>query len=339
MASAKKLPSGNWRIQVFVGKNADGSNNMKSFTAPTRWEAEKIAAEFIEEGRKEKKKFTVAKAVDGYISLKSNVLSPSTIRGYGILRRNRLQSLMPLDIHEVNSFTMQQAINEDAATVSGKTINEAKNLILTALKLYGVKPDICVTLPAKKPTIKNLPTAEEFINIIRGTDIELPCLLAVWLSLRISEVRGLQFGDIGKDNRGTVRRSKLYFDGADHVRDVNKTFKSTRMLKVPPYLLNLINAVPHQSDDEFIVQMGYQQIRNHMTALLKAHDLYMTFHDLRHLNASVMLALGIPDKYAMERGGWATNSTLKNVYQHTFSAERDQVDEKIDNYFNGILGC
>ena len=339
MASAKKLPSGNWRIQVFVGKNADGSNNMKSFTAPTRWEAEKIAAEFIEEGRKEKKKFTVAKAVDGYISLKSNVLSPSTIRGYGILRRNRLQSLMPLDIHEVNSFTMQQAINEDAATVSGKTINEAKNLVLTALKLYGVKPDICVTLPAKKPTIKNLPTAEEFINIIRGTDIELPCLLAVWLSLRISEVRGLQFGDIGKDNRVTVRRSKLYFDGADHVRNVNKTFKSTRMLKVPPYLLNLINAVPHQSDDEFIVQMGYQQIRNHMTALLKAHDLYMTFHDLRHLNASVMLALGIPDKYAMERGGWATNSTLKNVYQHTFSAERDQVDEKIDNYFNGILGC
>ena len=339
MASAKKLPSGNWRIQVFVGKNADGSNNMKSFTAPTRWEAEKMAAEFIEEGRKEKKKFTVAKAVDGYISLKSNVLSPSTIRGYGILRRNRLQSLMPLDIHEVNSFTMQQAINEDAATVSGKTINEAKNLVLTALKLYGVKPDICVTLPAKQPTIKNLPTAEEFINIIRGTDIELPCLLAVWLSLRISEVRGLQFGDIGKDNRVTVRRSKLYFDGADHVRNVNKTFKSTRMLKVPPYLLNLINAVPHQSDDEFIVQMGYQQIRNHMTALLKAHDLYMTFHDLRHLNASVMLALGIPDKYAMERGGWATNSTLKNVYQHTFSAERDQVDEKIDNYFNGILGC
>ena len=56
------------------------------------------------------------------------------------------------------------------------------------------------------------------------------------------------------------------------------------------------------------------------------------------MNASVMLALGIPDKYAMERGGWSTNSTLKNVYQHTFSEERKRVDEKIDNYFNGILG-
>ena len=58
----------------------------------------------------------------------------------------------------------------------------------------------------------------------------------------------------------------------------------------------------------------------------------------RHLNASVMLMLGIPDKYAMERGGWSTNHTLKAVYQHTFSEERKLVDEKIDNYFNNILG-
>lgn len=50
-----------------------------------------------------------------------------------------------------------------------------------------------------------------------------------------------------------------------------------------------------------------------------------------------MLFLNIPDKYAMERGGWSTSSTLKNVYQHTFSEERKQVDKKIDDYFNGIL--
>ena len=62
----------------------------------------------------------------------------------------------------------------------------------------------------------------------------------------------------------------------------------------------------------------------------------MRFHDLRHLNASVMLQLGIPDKYAMERGGWSTNQTLKNVYQHTFSAERQIVDDKIDQFFENI---
>lgn len=50
-----------------------------------------------------------------------------------------------------------------------------------------------------------------------------------------------------------------------------------------------------------------------------------------------MLMLGIPDKYAMERGGWSTNATLKNVYQHTFTDERKQVDEMIDRYFEEAL--
>lgn len=50
-----------------------------------------------------------------------------------------------------------------------------------------------------------------------------------------------------------------------------------------------------------------------------------------------MLMLGVPDKYAMERGGWSTNATLKNVYQHTFTDERKRVDKQIDDFFNDIL--
>lgn len=59
----------------------------------------------------------------------------------------------------------------------------------------------------------------------------------------------------------------------------------------------------------------------------------ITFHQLRHLNASVMLALGVPNLYAQERGGWSTDHTLKSVYQHTFSAERSRVDSLIDDFF------
>jgi integrase len=63
----------------------------------------------------------------------------------------------------------------------------------------------------------------------------------------------------------------------------------------------------------------------------------MRFHDLRHMNASVMLQLGVPDKYAMERGGWSTDSTLKQVYQHTFDEKRNEIDSQIDDYFNKLL--
>ena len=160
-------------------------------------------------------RFAVGQAIDGYMDLKRNVLSHSTIHGYGIIRRNRLQSLMTMDIHEVDSFAMQKAINEDAVKLSSKSINEAKNLIVTALKLYGDKLELNVTLPPKKPKIKNLPTPQQVIQMVRGTDIELPCLLAIWLSLRISEVRGLQFGDL-KGNVLTIQRSKLRYRERSH---------------------------------------------------------------------------------------------------------------------------
>lgn len=331
MATIQQLPSGNWRALFYI-ENPDGTRTRKSLTAPTRWEAERLAAEYS--GSVEH--LTVAKALDGYLALKKNVLSPSTLYGYQVIRRNRLQSIMDVDIHKLNSVMLQKAINEDAQRMGRKSISEAKNLLMTALKLYGVRTEFNVTLPPKKPQIKNLPTPAQVIQLVRGTDIELPCMLALWLSLRISEVRGLQFGDL-KDGVLTVQRSKLALANRDVVREVNKTYLSTRQLVLPPYLIGLIQAIPHTSEDEFIVPMSYQDIRAHLTKLTRAKGYTLTFHQLRHLNASVMLSLGVPDKYAMERGGWATNSTLKNVYQHTFSEERKQVDEMIDRYFEEAL--
>ena len=336
MANAKQMPFGNWRVQVFLGTNADGKKMKKSITAPTRWQAEMLAAEFLETVQTARSKFTVAQAVRGYIDSKKNVLSPSTVYCYEIILKNRLQMLMPLDIHDVDSFVMQRAINEEAATKTRKTIAEAKNLIGAALKMYGVNPQWNVTLPPKVPKVNELPTAEQVIRMIRGTEIELPCLLAMWLSLRMSEVRGLQFGDI-KDGVLTIQRSKLYLGTQDVIRDLNKTFNSTRRLVVPSYIQSLIDRIPHQSETDFIVPLGYKYIKNHLTKLAKATGYQLTFHQLRHLNASVMLMLGIPDKYAMERGGWASNGILKSVYQHTFSEERRQVDERIDEFFNDLL--
>lgn len=331
MATLQQLPSGNWRILFYVD-NLDGTRIRKSLTAPTRWEAEKMAEEYIACPNR----MTVAEAVDGYIALKKNVLSPSTIYGYGVIRRNRLQSIMNIEIHKLNSIAMQRAINEDALTVSRKSINEAKNLVVSAMKLYGVKVDLNVTLPPKKPKIKELPTPQQIVQMVRGTDIELPCLLALCLSLRMSEVRGLQFGDL-KGNVLTIRRSKLRIGSNDVVREVNKTYKSTRQLALPQYLIDLIQAVPHKSDKDFIIPQHYQKITKHLKKLADQNGYTLTFHDLRHLNASVMLMLGVPDKYAMERGGWSTPHTLKNVYQHTFSEERKCVDRKINDFFEDVL--
>ena len=337
MAKAVKLPSGNWNVKVFVGYDDNGKKIRKSFTAATRWEVERQAAEYLESRNDKKPTITVGEAIDSYIASKENVLAPSTIRGYKTVRRNRLPSIMLLDITEVNSINMQFAINEDARKVEWKSINEAKNLIVAACRMYGVKLDLSVTLPAKKRKIKKLPTAEQVIKAIKGSDVELPCMLSIWLSLRVSEVRGLQFRDI-ENNVVTVCRSRICLNSKDTIRENNKTFYSTRQLTIPSYIQGLIDKVKHDKDTDFIVDMDYQTLCRHFKKQLALYGLSMNFHDLRHLNASVMLMLGVPDKYAMERGGWSTNHTLKSVYQHTFSDERKAVDTKIDNYFNNLLG-
>jgi hypothetical protein len=44
----------------------------------------------------------------------------------------------------------------------------------------------------------------------------------------------------------------------------------------------------------------------------------------------------VPDKYAMERGGWASTNVMKSVYQHTFTDKRRVYDNLVDEYFNNF---
>ena len=73
----------------------DGKDVYKSFTAPTKKEAEFNANQFLIKSNKNKirrsNEYTFADALENYINLKETVLSPSTIRGYKSLKRNFIE--------------------------------------------------------------------------------------------------------------------------------------------------------------------------------------------------------------------------------------------------------
>lgn len=333
MAKAKKLPSGSWRVLLYVGTDENGKKKRKSITAATRKEAELLAAQYLNNRREEPAEMTVGKAIDKYIESKSNILSPTTISGYRGIRRNNLQSLMDIKLADITRQAVQQAINHDAVSLSPKSISNAYGLLSAALGVYAPDFNCKVTLPKKQKKIKELPKPEEVFNAIKGTEIELPCLLAMWLSLRMSEVRGLRKSDI-QNGKIIIQNSVVTADGKRVEKSATKTYDSTRIEDLPQYISDLINKV----ETEYITELSGQAIYKRFVRLLDKNGLpHMTFHDLRHLNASVMLQLGVPDKYAMERGGWSTTSTLKSVYQHTFSEEREAVNRKINEYFENIV--
>ena len=218
--------------------------------------------------------------------------------------------------------------------ISPKTIHNFHGLLVAALK--EADPDIRIdtALPKVQKRFIELPPVEDVIHAVKGTDIELPCMLAMWLSLSMSEIRGINVDAI-KDGVLTIKESVVDVDNVPVHKEATKAYDRTRRLAVPPYIMSLVEKTEaHKTGYGYIEPRSSNAIMARFRRVLQAAGVqHMTFHQLRHMNASVMAALGVPNLYAQERGGWSTDHTLKRVYQHTFSAQRIEVDRTVDAFF------
>lgn len=336
MAKARKLPSGRWNVQVYdkeTGKRV-------SFTEDTKRKAEYAALEWQESKRESvHRSITVGEAIENYIRGRDGVLSPSTIQGYRNIQRLYLSDIFQkIPINNISQEIVQDEIRKLSMTKSAKTVHNVHGLITGALSEANPNLKINISLPKIQKKFIELPPVEDVIRAVKGTDIELPAMLAMWLSLSVSEIRGIRVENI-KDGILTVKETVVQVDGVAVHKEATKAYDRTRRLAVPPYIMGLIEKTEAYKDGS-----GYIETRS-VTAigcrfrrvLANAGVEHMTFHQLRHMNASIMAALGIPNLYAQERGGWSTDHTLKRVYQHTFSREREAVDKRIDNFFDDMI--
>lgn len=354
MAKAKKLKSGNWNIRVFDSKDENGKILVKSFTAPTKAEVEFLAAKWNQE-RAERPKTanltTVRDAIDKYIK-RCELLSPSTVFGYQkALRRNIFPQLMDQRVSDLTKEIVQDAINKESRRisehtgrrVSAKTIKNEWGLISAALN------EICdlrfnVKLPKQQRKIKLYPEPQEVLDVILGSDIELPCLLSMWCSFSLSELRGLKCSSI-RNGCIYIDQVLISLDNIDVEKPNAKTLNRNRAQILPPYLLEKIEALPCYKEykrtgtDAFLFPYSRNLLYKHWRKISTAAGLDLTFHDLRHMSASIMLALNIPEKYALERGGWSTPAVMKRVYQHTFSKQRQQADAMVNDYFSKMISA
>ena len=338
---AQKLPSGNFRVQLLIGHDKNGKRIMKSFTASREWEALKMADDYLKGGMAVviSDTMTVYDAMTYYIKAKDNLLSPSTINGYEMIRDTRLQLIRDKKINTLTFADIQAAVNHDGLRLSRKSIVSAVSLLNSSLVLQGIEINLKrITYPPKKAKKKDLPDAEVVIGLLVGTEVELPCLLAIWLSLRISEVRGLQFRDVSKDGKTiTVCRARLYLKGENVLRENTKTEESTRTNSLPLYIYELIQKVPHEKPTDFIVDKSYSYITKHFRAIMAAHGYNINFHKLRHEFATTLNDLGVPGEYIQKLGGWATNDIMKKVYTHTTNRKEAEYQKTIDDFFYNAI--
>lgn len=272
MAKATQLPSGSWRVQVYI----DGK--YKSITRPTKREAERAALELQLKLKRELAQVTVGQAIDDYIESKDGVLSPSTISGYKKIRRNNLQGLMDMPIDKLTETIVQRAFNEEAKRVSSrgkttspKTLANCRGLLSSALKIHRL--EFTPTIPAKQKIIKELLTPQEILPAVVGTPVELPVLLAMCLSLSASEVVGLKAEDF-KGDYVIVRHSVINVDGERIEKNTMKAYERTRMLPLPEYVCKLLrNTEAVQNGSGYIITMSGSAISKRFSRRLEKFGL------------------------------------------------------------------
>ncbi|MCC8024288.1 MAG: site-specific integrase [Clostridium sp.] len=350
MPTAKKLPSGSWRCQVYSHTEEiaqpDGTTKKKriykSFTnddpSPkgkrkaekdaTAWAATKESA-----GKKIDK--TYGELLDDYIKARSAVLSPSTIREYKRSRKTDLQGLMNKKVLCITQEDIQLEINKAALNHSPKTIRNMHGLLSAVMGTY--RPDFVLNtdLPKKVRPKLYVPTdadVKRLMEAVADTPMEIPVLLAAFGPMRRGEICALDSTHI-QGSIIHVEFSMALNDKNEWVIKAPKSSAGDRYIEFPDFVILKL-----RGKEGRIVTLTPSQISDRFSGILRNAGIpHFRFHDLRHYSASIQHALGIPDAYIMKRGGWEDDAVLKDVYRHAMEEQAKLMNAKANSHFSQLI--
>lgn len=282
---------------------------------------------------------SLRQAIDLYIESRKNTLSPSTIRGYRIIQQNRFKQLMPKKISTLNTQICQKACNEEAKNYSAKTMSNSWGFVRSVIKEFSGQ-EINVRLPQRVKRERAFLSPEEipiFIKAIKGSDTEIPALLAL-SSLRTSEILALTYSSIDlKNNRIKVSGAVVPDENGNLVKkETNKTASSTRYVPIfiPELAEALRKAIADHRPSDAITTMNHNTMYDHINKACEQHSLPLVgVHGLRHSFASLAYSLEVPELVAMQIGGWSDYGTMRKIYTHIAESERNKNVTKLQSFF------
>lgn len=144
-----------------LGKGSDGKYHYKRFTGHSNTSEHKA----LEDAKRQAERWkalheeddtpaamTLKQACEAYIASKDGVLSPSTVRGYWIIVKNRLTDLMGCRIADLTQAQIQQEINAEAKKYSPKTVHNDHGFLAAVLAMHRPNVILHTRLPEKKQT-------------------------------------------------------------------------------------------------------------------------------------------------------------------------------------------
>ena len=333
MAKAKQLPSGMWRIQPH--KTIDGKYYRTSITAPTRKEAERLAANWeVEQDIQEKQKESLKAVFESYIkTCKAQGLSSSTIVDYQSRSKNSFPDLIDKYFFDITTVDLQEQIDSRSESVSPKTIRNDISFFRAACSSRNRYIDFSKLKIAKKKRRRKMEMKQEWkvsipkkvAELYGKDDYYLYIILIIYAGLRPSESYALTWSDLSKEpieidgvQIGYIDITKARVKSEDGFKEKStKTDSGIRRVVVSWSLIREILSVKDRgNDDERIIELNpyydgrkWEKIKEEFNLPPK-----MRRYDLRHFFATQLVISGATEEELQEQMGHATSYFSHSIY-------------------------
>lgn len=246
--------------------------------------------------------------------------------------------------------------------------NTAKRVILVLKKClnYAQKMNIINKVPCDIEYIQEkreyrikVWTEEEliyFLNEIKDTYLYFPVLLAAFTGMRIGELCGLRYSNVDLEN-SRIRICEQTINDKINKKlihtNILKTSKSNRQITIPTFLKDAISKNSSFKNCDFVITNRYGEMcnpRNLSMDFTKKVSKYtlpasdespigykqlpkISFHDLRHTHATILLLHGENIKVISERLGHESIKITLDTYSHVLPSMEEHTSILLDNIF------
>jgi integrase len=299
--------------------------------------------------------------VKGYERELDNRINPA-------LGNIKLGSLMPMHlIRFYNSLDTAKRLDGKEGKLSGRSKNNIHRIISSMLndamqwQLISYNPASRVQPPKQEKHKAKFYDEVQSVKMLACLEEEelkykVAVYIAILTGMRRGEILGLEWKDIDYEkNEISIERTSVYAEGLGVFTKSTKTENSQRIVSFPNELVVILKKYYKQylaqrlkcgelwkETDRLMIQwngepMFPSTLTQWFKKFLTKHELpIITFHQIRHTSATLLIKQGIDIATVAKRLGHSQNTTTLNFYTHAIQSEDRVAADKLGGLLMGV---
>ena len=361
----KKIKS--WGFVISLPRDEHGKyQQVKRQGFPTREEADKALRKMLAELETDgiQRNLTVSEYLAEWLRRSiEGKRAARTADNYRLVSRTIAQYLGRLKLKDLAPHHIEHMYDDLSVRLSSSSVHTVHRILRAALN-RAVKwgylqhsPLARVDAPSLRTPRRSTLSVEQAHTALQWLKDHQPasyigCYLAIYTGMRRGEICGLQWQDVDWSMRTLhVRRTRQQRRGQEIIGST-KTTLSERDLPVSEDVMDVLHDWhrSHQEhahmrgeswlDEQWVMRQLNGEIVSPDTLTHAIRDAenatgmpHVSFHDLRHTHATILLEAGTPLKTVSERLGHSSIRITADIYAHVTDAMHKEAVENFDKAF------